>query len=129
MDVRTRLSAALARPLATALLLAAALALLPAAPAPAAEQRTFGETSSSTSSPAPGSTTGIAISSELPGKPEAYELHAREAIEIANQDPKVAETRERYGELAASVEVKLPDTWQIGYFADGVEREIGRAHV
>jgi hypothetical protein len=122
VDVRTRLSAALARSLAIAPLVAAALALLAAAPARAAKQRTFGETTSSTSSPAPGSTTGIEISNELPGKPEAYELRPREAIEIANQDPKVAETRDRYGELAASVEVKFPDTWQVGYFADGVER-------
>jgi hypothetical protein len=122
VDVRARLSSALARPVATVLVVAATLALLAAGPAQAAKQRTFGEPTSSSSSPAPGSTTGIEISSELPGKPEGYELRPQEAIEIANQDPKVAQTRQRYGELAASVEVKLPDTWQVGYFADGVER-------
>jgi hypothetical protein len=71
----------------------------------------------------PGSTAaGIEVSAELPERPPDYAIGPRAAIRIANRDPKVAETRERYGELQASVEASQPGTWQVGYFAGDVER-------
>jgi len=120
VDVRAGLRAALARPLAIAAPAAVvAAALLLASPVLAAPQRSFEESSTSST---PGSTTGIAISGELPGKPAGYRLHAREAIRIASRDPKVQETRERWGGLTAVVEAEFPDTWKVGYLADGAER-------
>lgn len=70
----------------------------------------------------PGSTTPrIDVSEDLPSKPESYAIGAREAIRIASRDPKVGQTRERYGKLAASVDAKPPSTWQVGYFSGGAE--------
>jgi hypothetical protein len=45
----------------------------------------------------------------------------RRAIRIARRDPKVDETRDRYGQLSAVAEQK-PGVWQVGFFADGAER-------
>ncbi len=71
---------------------------------------------------APGSTEpGIEISDTLPPKPRSYELGPTEAIRIANADPKVAETRERYGQLHATATVERPSTWEVGYSAGGPE--------
>ena len=101
MDLRRRLSVVAATLAAT---------LAPAAPALAQ------------SSSAPGSTSpGIEVSDELPSRPDDYTFSAREAIAIANADPDVIETRERWGDLEAVAEVK-PGTWQIGYIAEGEER-------
>jgi len=97
----------------------AAIALLVALPAQAAPERTLDDSSTSTT---PGSTTGIEIADELPGKPDGYRLSPREAIEIANQDPKVQQTRARWGGLEAIAEAKPPATWQIGYLAEDAER-------
>jgi hypothetical protein len=105
VDVRRRLSAAAA--LATVASFAAA--------APALGQGTS----------VPGSTApGIDVSGDLPSRPDGYELRAREAIAIANGDPDVVETRERWGELEATAEVKFPDTWEIGYEAEGDRRAL-----
>ena len=93
---------------------AVALAVALLAPAPAAAAQSAGT---------PGSTAaGIEVSAELPERPPDYAIGPRAAIRIANRDPKVAETRERYGELRASVEASQPGTWQVGYFAGDVER-------
>jgi hypothetical protein len=90
----------------------AAVALLVQAPGAAAQ-----------SAGTPGSTAaGIEVSAELPERPPDYTIGPRAAIRVANSDPKVAETRERYGELQASVEASQPGTWQVGYFAGDVER-------
>jgi len=72
---------------------AVALAVALLAPAPAAAAQSAGT---------PGSTAaGIEVSAELPERPPDYAIGPRAAIRIANRDPKVAETRERYGELRA----------------------------
>ena len=93
---------------------AVALAVALLAPAPGAAAQSAGT---------PGSTAaGIEVSAELPERPPDYATGPRAAIRIANRDPKVAETRERYGELQASVEASQPGTWQVGYFAGDVER-------
>ena len=111
MDLRRRLSAVAAWRLAAAGVLAATLA----APAPGLAQ----------SPSAPGSTApGIELSDDLPNRPDGYERSAREAIEVANGDPKVGETRERWGDLEAVAEVKFPDTWEIGYVAGGEKRAL-----
>jgi Glycosyltransferase family 87 len=71
----------------------------------------------------PGSTEpGIEISRPLPARPGGFELGAREAIRIANPDPKVQETRRRWGKLAVAAEAELPSTWKISYLAEGEER-------
>jgi Glycosyltransferase family 87 len=102
VDLRRRLSVA-----------AAALAATLAAAAPALAQ----------SPSAPGSTSPrIEVSDDLPSRPDGYELSAREAIAIANADPDVIATRNRWGSLEAVAEAKLPDTWQIGYVAEDGER-------
>ena len=111
MDVRRRLSAAGAswRPAAAAAVLAATLATA----APALAQ----------SPSAPGSTApGIELSDDLPNRPDGYEMRARDAIEVANGDPAVIETRDRWGDLEATAEATFPDTWEIGYVAEGDER-------
>jgi hypothetical protein len=70
----------------------------------------------------PGSTApAFDISEDLPERPAGYEITARQAIRVAKLDPKVAETRERYGNLDVAVEAKPPAQWQVGYFADGRE--------
>jgi hypothetical protein len=70
----------------------------------------------------PGSTTpAFDISEDLPERPAGYEITARQAIRVAKRDPKVAETRGRYGNLDVAVEAKAPAQWQVGYFADGRE--------
>jgi hypothetical protein len=91
---------------------AAVAAVLALAPAAAAQ-----------GPPAPGSTAPrIEIPESLPAKPAGYELSAREAIRIASRDPKVQETRERWGKLEAVAEAELPSTWKIGFLADDGER-------
>ena len=112
MDLRGRLIAAAAGRLGV---VAAALAATLAAPAPGLAQ----------SPSAPGSTApGIEVSDDLPNRPDGYELSAREAIEIANGDTRVAEMREGWGDLEAAAEVKFPDTWEIGYVAEGEKRAL-----
>jgi Glycosyltransferase family 87 len=106
VDVRNALSVA-----AGAVALATA-ALLPPVPDAAAQPEGT-----------PGSTAPrIEITEDLPERPDGYLLDARDAIRIANDDEKVAETRARYGRLQASVEASPPTTWQVGYFSGGRER-------
>jgi hypothetical protein len=70
----------------------------------------------------PGSVPPPVIGDELPEKPEDYRLTAREAIRIADRDPKVAATADDYEEpLEAYAEADEPFTWQIGYFAGDEE--------
>jgi hypothetical protein len=70
----------------------------------------------------PGSTSpAFDISEDLPERPAAYEITARQAIRVAKRDPDVADTRQRYGNLDVAVEAKAPAQWQVGYFADGRE--------
>ena len=70
----------------------------------------------------PGSTSpAFDISQDLPERPTAYEITARQAIRVAKRDPDVADTRQRYGNLDVAVEAKAPAQWQVGYFADGRE--------
>jgi hypothetical protein len=110
VDLRQRLSASALAAASLAGLAAAALV----APPPALAQES-----------SPGSTSpGIEVSEDLPSRPDGYELRAREAIAIANGDPDVIETRERWGKLEATAEVKLPDTWEIGYEAEGDRRAL-----
>jgi hypothetical protein len=68
----------------------------------------------------------IDVSDQLPRRPEGFAIGAREAIRVANRDPKVDETRERYGRLEASAEAE-PATWQVGYFAG--DREVAQVLV
>jgi hypothetical protein len=116
VDLRRRLRAAASAPrlaTAAAALAAATLAATIAPAAPALAQ----------SPSEPGSTApGIELSGDLPNRPDGYELRARDAIAVANGDPDVAATRERWGDLEATAEVKLPDTWEIGYHAEDAER-------
>ena len=51
----------------------------------------------------------------LPTTPEGFEVSAREAVRIANGDPKVAEQTDRYGRLATVIVVNDDDLWQVGY--------------
>ena len=104
MDVRRRLTV-------LAAILAAALVAAPAA---------LAETTPVPEARAP----GIEVASGLPDRPEGYERSAREAIAIANTDAAVAATRERWGELEASAEVEFPDTWEVGYTAEGDRRAL-----
>jgi hypothetical protein len=70
----------------------------------------------------PGSIPTPVIGGELPEKPDEYRLTAREAIRIADRDPKVAETADSYEQpLETYAEVDEPFTWQIGYFAGDEE--------
>ena len=71
--------------------------------------------------PLPGSVPSPVIGGELPRKPDGYNLSAREAIRIADRDPKVAQTAAKYGRLKTYAEVKEPTTWQIGYYAGDKE--------
>ncbi len=93
--------------------LAAALAALAlsagtAAPALAQDEGTIGSQ--------PGSAVEPAIGGELPEKPEGYQMSAREAIELADTDPKVITTSADRGRLRSFAEAKPPTTWQIGYY-------------
>ena len=56
------------------------------------------------------------IGGALPEKPDDYNLTAREAIELADTDPKVIETRPTAARLKSYAEAKPPFTWQIGYY-------------
>ena len=85
--------------------LAAAVCLIAPASAPAADTQ-----------PVPGSTaTGPQRPEVLPATPEDFEIPAREAVRIANGDPKVAEQTDRYGRLATVIVVNDDDLWQVGY--------------
>ena len=75
-----------------------------AAPALAQEESTLG------SSPEP------VIGGALPDKPKGYLMSAREAIELADTDPKVIQTSAERGRLRSYAEAKPPTTWQIGYY-------------
>jgi Glycosyltransferase family 87 len=108
VDVRGRLGATVGLALAALFLLAPAAAAQPAG------------TPGSTAAP-------IGVSEDLPSRPDGYAIGAGDAIRIANLDPKVGDTRERYGKLEASAEAKPPSTWQVGYFAD--DREVAQVLV
>jgi hypothetical protein len=69
----------------------------------------------------PGSVPSPVIGGKPPAKPASYHYTGREAIAIADTDPKVAETAARYGKLKAYAEVKEPVTWQVGYYAGDKE--------
>ncbi len=85
--------------------LAAAACLIVPAPALGAEGEQL-----------PGSTLGAPERPEfLPETPEDFQVSAREAITIANGDPKVAEQTERYGRLTTAIEVNDDGLWQVGY--------------
>jgi hypothetical protein len=100
VDVRTGLSAA-------ALAVVTLLALAPGV----AAQGTPGSTAPR-----------IAIPEQLPERPTEYVTGPREAIRVANSDPKVAETRERYGRLEVVADPEQPATWKVSYFAGDEER-------
>jgi hypothetical protein len=71
----------------------------------------------------PGSTAPrIEVAESLPSRPAGYELRAREAIRIASRDPKVQETRRRWGRLEAFAEAEPPITWKVNYVGGGEER-------
>ena len=98
-------------PLRAAAALLGALAL--AAPAHAAETDTIG--SEPRTAPAP------RIGGELPAKPDGYIMSAREAVDLADTDPKVIETSADRDRLTSRAEAKEPSTWQIGYFDGDTE--------
>jgi hypothetical protein len=57
------------------------------------------------------------IGGKLPKRPPELHLTAREAIRIADREPKVAGTAETHGRLKAYAEAKPDDAaWQIGYY-------------
>jgi hypothetical protein len=88
-----------------ALAAAAAACLLVPATAPAAQTE-----------PVPGSTLATPEKPEfLPETPEDFEVTAREAVETANQNPKVAEQTRRYGRLTTAIVVNDDNLWQVGY--------------
>ncbi|MGI8728261.1 MAG: hypothetical protein ACR2K6_11370 [Solirubrobacterales bacterium] len=68
-------------------------------------------------SPAPPATTPVP--SDLPERPDDYEISAVEALRIADTDPLVGAERERAGALRATVEAEAVRLWEVGYFADG----------
>jgi Glycosyltransferase family 87 len=107
VDVRKALSAA-------ALAVAVLLVLSPAARAQSAG------TPGSTAPP-------LDISEDLPRRPAGYETEVRQAIRVANRDPRVVETRQRYGRLEVSAQAEKPTQWQIGYFSG--EREVAQVLV
>ncbi|MQA72984.1 MAG: hypothetical protein GEU88_01290 [Solirubrobacterales bacterium] len=57
----------------------------------------------------------------IPPAPDGYAIGAREAVAIADRDPKVAEQSRRYGRLSTAVEAK-DGNWQVGYSSGGGER-------
>jgi hypothetical protein len=64
----------------------------------------------------PGSTLATPAEPEyLPPTPEDFQVSAREALEIANGDPKVAEQTARYGALTTAIQVNDDGVWQVGY--------------
>jgi hypothetical protein len=63
------------------------------------------------------------IGGELPEKPQGFLTSPREAIEIADTDPKVIETSTEHGRLESFVQAKPPNTWQVGYY-DGDEEVV-----
>ncbi len=64
----------------------------------------------------PGSTLGgLERPDVLPETPDDFQVSAREAVEIANADPKVAEQTARYGTLTTAIQVNDDGVWQVGY--------------
>jgi hypothetical protein len=60
--------------------------------------------------------------SYLPPKPEGFAVTAREAVAIAEGDPKVAETTAAHGRLTAVIQVKDDGSaWQVGFRGDDAE--------
>ena len=51
----------------------------------------------------------------LPETPGDFEVSARQALEIADAHPKVAEQTERYGRLTTVIIVNDDNLWQVGY--------------
>jgi hypothetical protein len=94
---------------ALAATLAAAACLFVSAPAPASA--TAAETER-----LPGSTLAAPERPEnLPETPEDFEFSAREALEIADGEPEVAEQTARYGGLTTVIQVNDDGFWQVGY--------------
>lgn len=90
------------------------LALLAAPPALAAQ----------TPAPTAGSTEAALVAPDyLPPTPEGYVLTAKEAIAIADRDPKVAEQSAIHGSLTSSIQSDDNAVWQIGY-KKGDDREV-----
>jgi hypothetical protein len=57
----------------------------------------------------------------VPPTPDGYAVGAREAVAVADGDPKVAEQSRRYGRLSTAVEAN-DGNWQVGYSSGGTER-------
>ena len=95
MDVR--------RPLVAALAVAACL-IAPTA-SPAAQP---GSVAGSTA-------TGPAEPEYLPPTPADFQVTAREAVEVADAQPDVAEQTDRYGRLTTAIELNDDGVWQVGY--------------
>ncbi len=69
-----------------------------------------------------GSTEGrLVVPETLPEKPKEFHIGPREAIRIANSDPKVDGQRAQHRDLEVAAEAKPPFTWQVGYFAGDKE--------
>ena len=103
MDFEHRLGRLIPSSRCLTLIVAAGCLLFPGAAA-AQEESSLG------SSPAP------VIGGSLPEKPKDYVMSPREAIELADTDPKVIETAAERGRLKSYAEAKEPFTWQIGYY-------------
>lgn len=71
----------------------------------------------------PGSAPDPVVGGSLPERPADYRMSPREAIELADTDPKVITTSAERGRLRSYAEAKPPTTWQIGYY-DGDEEVV-----
>ncbi len=96
---------------------AAVLCLLaPAAAHAAGVGRTPGSTATSPSPPG-----------YLPPTPDGFEISARVAVDLADEQPQVAEQTGRYGGLETAIQTTDDGAWQVGYSADG--REVAQVKV
>ncbi len=84
------------------------LAIAVPAGAPAQDEDTIGSQ--------PGSAPAPQIGGSLPEKPKGFLTSPREAIKLADTDPKVIEVSAERGRLESHAEAKPPTTWQIGYY-------------
>ena len=98
----------------------AGLAILTVPTAPPALAAAADQTPGSTApSPAP--------PGSFPEKPEGFEISARVAVDLADQQPQVAEQTRRYGRLSTAIQTTDDGAWQVGYSADG--REVAQVKV
>ena len=82
-----------------------------------------GEAVAGSTAPSP---TPASRRASCPPTPEGFEVSAREAVEIANADPKVAEeTRRVRRALTTAIEANDDSVWQVGYTADGTRGRPG----